>query len=196
VIEPDTREHERIVLATTCYEKSAVQKHQLCVLAVTPSRIILSPVHDRVLTKGTLSPSSAEKSPGNTKKSSWRSRLSGHTDPAPDFESLKEYRTRKPEEILTKEMNSWEIRFESISDVTLRRVRNDRKNSRLRSILLSPYPFEPASARYDVDYQLAITTPVKTYTLHTPFLLELKQALVNGLGDRVHEIIDPNAPLL
>ena len=196
MIEPDTREHERIILAITCSEKSSGQTQQPCLLAVTPSRIILSPIYDLVRQRETPSPASAEKSPGST-KISWRGWLSGHIDPVPDFEALlKEFRTRAPEEILASEKDAREIRFENISDVTVRRVRNAQKNSRLRSFILSPYPFEPASARYAVDYQLTVTTPEKTYTLLTPFRFELKQVLVNGLGDRVHEIIDPNAPLL
>ena len=76
------------------------------------------------------------------------------------------------------------------------RVRDTGKNSRWRSFLVSPFPFEPASARYAVDYELTIRTPGKTYTLLTPFLLEMKQTLVDQLGDRISEIIDSTAPLL
>jgi hypothetical protein len=120
-----------------------------------------------------------------------------HTPPHESFGALlEEYRARGPEEILLAEKDAREIPFEGIADVTIRRVPNTLNHPRWISILLSPYDLGPASARYSVDYQIVITSSSGTHTLLTPFLLELKQVLVDQLGDRVHEIIDSNAPLL
>jgi hypothetical protein len=181
---------ERVLLAVTCSEKSSPQKDRPSVLLVTQSRLILSPISDSVLRKKNPNPAASFGFPGGRPKGS-------HTPPHDPFtELLEEYRAREPEEILRTDKDAREIPFEGIADVTFRRVRDTLNHPRWISILLSPYDLGPASARYSVDYQIVITTPAGTHTLLTPFLLELKQVLVDQLGDCVHEIIDSNAPLL
>ena len=102
----------------------------------------------------------------------------------------------RPEDILRKEKDGKEILYADIQDITIRREANVLKNSRWLSFFFSPYTFEPASARYMVDYRLVKTTSECTHTLLSPFSIELKQVLVDNLGNRVHEIVDPHAPLL
>ena len=189
---------ERVLLATTCFEKSGRKKERLCIFVVTQSRIILSPVPDPVARNENPLPAKGNEPPVPATGPLWRRWLKGPQAPTHDSVAamVQEYRTRKPEEILIAGKDAWEIPFGEISDITIRRVRNTGKNSRFRSFFLSPYPFEPASARYAVDYQLTLRTPGETYTILTPFLLELKQILVNQIRDRVTETIDSTAPLL
>jgi hypothetical protein len=193
-----TNAKENVVLATSCMEKSPRGKDRPFILIITQSRIILSPVPDVFARNETRPMAKGEKLPPHA-TGSFRDRwLKEHPGPVNDSVAalVREYRTREPQEILLEEKNAREIPFSGISDVTIRRVRDNLKNSRLRSFFLLPYPFEPASARYAVDYELVIRASTGTSTLLTPFQLELKQALVEHLGDRVHETIDSTAPLL
>ncbi len=108
---------------------------------------------------------------------------------------MKDYRNREPETILAGK-DAREICFDQVLEIDILRVRSDPNYSRWLSIFFPPYSFGPASARYRVDYQLTIVTSAGKFTLMTPFLLDLKQVLVDYLGNRVHETIDSTAPLL
>jgi hypothetical protein len=194
----DTNTRESVLLATNCIEINPTGKNRPGILTVTRSRIIIFPIPDTIARKETLAPSPGEVPPAPATGSSWRSRLKGHpgtTHDSPIGAMVQEFRTKDVKEIL-EEKDAWEIPLDDIAGITFRRIRTTGKNSRLRSFILLPYPFEPASARYEVDYQLTLGTRGETYLFETPFLLELKQVLVDQIGDRVSETIDSNAPLL
>jgi len=188
--------HERIIFAAPCYEKKdAFRAASYGMMLITPERMIIIPVpssrvhsgmtdtdKDMLPIKPVILPG-----PARTRDSSLLESLRSHVE---------DYLDREADEILPGEKDARVIRFEDIEGIVIIRVRTDSRSSRWLSILFALYPLEPAGARYSVDYQLTITTPRPEYILITPFSLPLKQALVNYLGNRVHEIIDDYAPLL
>jgi hypothetical protein len=100
-----------------------------------------------------------------------------------------------PDKVFVVEHEADGIPLDTIKEIAITRVRSSGRYSRLLS-LFSMYPAEPANVRYLVNYQLAIMTVNKRIIVVTQFSLELKQALQDLLGERLHEIPDEYAPLL
>jgi hypothetical protein len=188
--------HERVIFAAPCYEKKeAFRSISYGMILFTPERMIITPVpSSRVRprmrnTDGEILPAEqvTPHRPARNRDSSLLESLGSR---------IGDYLGREADEILLEEKDARVIRFEDIGEIVIKRVRTDSRSSRWLSILYALYPLEPAGARYRVDYQLTITTPGCEYICVTPFSLPLKQALVDSLGSRVHEIIDEFAPLL
>ena len=194
----DNNAQEHVLLITTCFEKSVIKKDRLCVLIVTPSRIIIFPLRDPVPREEQPLPAPGGKTPAPLPVPSRGRWVKAHPVLANEsFDSLvKEYRDREPGEILSNVKDAHVIQFDQVLDIDIQRVRNDLRYSRWLSVFFLSYSCEPASAHYAVDYHLTILTPAGSDMLLTPFLLKLKQILVDQLGDRVHETIDSTAPLL
>ena len=192
----DNFAQERVLLITTCFEKPVREKDRLCVLIVTQFRIILIPFRDTVPPQEHRVPVPGEKrQTPEPSRGRWLKTHPVQTNESSDA-LVKKYCNREPEEILRSEKDAREIRLDKVIDIDIRRVRNDLKYSRWLSVFFPPYSFGPANARYVVDYLLTIVTSAGSDILLTPFLLELKQILVDQLGEKVHETVDSTAPLL
>jgi hypothetical protein len=195
-----TENHKRIIFAAPCYEKKeSFRTGMYGIMLITQDRMIIAPISgargDPKRPQKTEREIPAEVKPvreqaqghSRTRESSRLESLGSH---------IGNYLEKDPNTILSEEKDARAILREAMTGIIIRRVRTDSRSSRWLSILFALYPFEPAGARYSVDYQLTITTPDREYILITPFSIPLKQVLVDLLGDRVHEIVDEYAPLL
>jgi hypothetical protein len=185
--------HERVIFVAPSYEKKESFRHiSYNMILLTPVRLIVIPFPLARLQPGRTDKkgekiSSKTGDTARTRESSGLGSLGSRSG---------DYLDREADEILLEEKDARVIRLEEIGEIVIRRVRTDSRSSRWLSILFALYPLEPAGARYNVDYQLSLTTPGCEYTFITPFSLPLKQVLVDHLNNRVHEIIDDYAPLL
>jgi hypothetical protein len=188
--------HERVIFAAPCYEKKErFRAISYGMILFTPERMIITPVPSSRVRPG-MTDTDGEMPPAKPVKPHRPARSRDSSVLESLGSRVGDYLDRGADEILREEKDARVIRFEDIEGIVIMRVRTDSSASRWLSILFALYPLEPAGARYMVDYQLTITTPGREYILITPFSLPLKQALVDSLGNQVHEIIDDYAPLL
>lgn len=107
-------------------------------------------------------------------------------------ELAEEYSGSDPVKVFVAEPGAHMISLDTIQEIVITWVRSS-------SWLLFPlgmFPAEPGNARYRVNYQLSVVTgKTKTYVI-TPFSPELKQALKDLVGEKVHEVPDACAPIL
>jgi hypothetical protein len=108
-----------------------------------------------------------------------------------------QYRDADPGIVCVADDDADTIPLETIKEIAITRIRSSGRYSHLLFLFLfGMYPAEPANARYHVNFQLTITTGKTKFNVITPFSFELKHALPDLLGERVHEITDEYAPLL
>ncbi len=175
---------ERLLYLAPCREPAgAGEKNRDCVLILTDVRLIISPLPESI-----VQDSPKQKPRGDW----WQFRIPGSGEVGSSWKLPDQYRMSDPAAILADVKAARGILHENIQSVTLTRIRRYRHH-----LLLFPFMVGiPESARYHVDYQLAVISVEMTVTVLTPFSRELKQALSDVLGSRVHEDVDEHAPLL
>jgi hypothetical protein len=188
--------HESILFAAPIYEKKKTSRAvSYGMVLVTPERLIIIPFLSSHGHQGATNPE-GDKPVTGTGDRCGPARNRDSSLPESFGSRVGDFLHRDAGEILNEENDARVLCFKEIREIIMSRVRTDSRSSRWLSILFALFPLEPAAARYRVDYQLIIVTPEHEYALVTPFSLNLKQILVDFLGNRVHEIIDDYAPLL
>jgi hypothetical protein len=182
---------------TACLEKTGRgRKNQWCLMFVNDSSMIIMPVPQDT-PEGDLQGTghANEQKPAHPILHGWfrrdrDSEMFGQLD-----NLVSRYRDADPATVFVADNNAESIPLETIKEIAITRVRSFGRYSHILFIF-GLYPAEPANARYDVNFQLEITTGKMIYLVTTPFSFELKQTLRDLLGERVHEIPDEYAPLL
>jgi hypothetical protein len=181
---------------TACLEKNGAARNRLCLMFVTGTRVIVTPVP-----RARLPAAPAEGNDGGEIKPAQPPQRRGlplDRDSAMLAQLdrfVERSRAAGPDEVFVAEEGADAIGLDAVQEIVITRVRGGSRNVRLLSFF-SMFPSEPANARYHVNYQLAIATGTRRRVVVTPFSLELKETLCDLLGDRVREIPDEYAPLL
>jgi hypothetical protein len=185
----------RFIIA--CLEKTGRgRKNQWCLMFVTDASLVIMPVSHDTLQEDLQGPGHAkEQKPVQPILHDWfrrnrDSEMFEHLD-----KLVSRYRDVDTATVFVADNNAETIPLETIKEIAITRVRSFGRYSHILFIF-GLYPAEPANARYDVNFQLVITTGKMIYIVTTPFSFELKQTLRDLLGERVHEIPDEYAPLL
>lgn len=182
---------------TACLEKSGSDRNnRWCLMFITKTLMIIMPVpHASIRPDTDRDEAAIEPKRAKTAMKKWF---------LPDKDSVildrldnlvRQYHEKDPDEVFIAEHDVDAIPLDTITDITITWVRSSGRYSRLL-FLFSFYPAEPANANYRVNYQLTVTAGNMRVIIITPFSPELKQALRDLLGERVHEIPDEYAPLL
>jgi hypothetical protein len=181
---------------TACLEKTSNRKNHWCLLFITGSSLIITPVPETFLQEepGDGRPAPAH-GPAKPAKGPWPSRdrdagIHEHLDTL-----VRQYQEKDPDEVITVEPGTDMIPLDAVEDITITWVRSSGRYSRLL-FFFSTYPAEPASVGYRVSFEITITAGTRKIVVTTPFSPELRQTLRSLLGERVREIPDEYAPLL
>jgi hypothetical protein len=178
---------------TACLEKTGnYRKNRMCLMFITNSAMIIMPVSYASLKahqESAKEPKQAGPVMGQLFHRDGDSIILERLD-----NLVRRFRENTDEEFMA-EHDTDAIPLDTIKEITITWIRSSGRYSRLL-FPFSLYPVEPANARYRANYRLAIATGKKNVVVITPFLPGLKRALLDLLGEKVHEIPDEYAPIL